>query len=347
MTDAIPSTTMTGSEPAAARTTNSSTLIFVSVFAAETALLLFAGIGLLSSPMALVLHLLVVVAASIILRRRILSGIDGGITLLGVLGTLATGPFGAAGALLMPMLMRRDGGSNARLAAWYRRIALSAEQDEFTQLSDQVAIGRTANLAAPAPQALIGLFHSGALSAQQSALGMIARTFHPAYLPALKLALDSPEPVIRVQAAAVAARIRSQLKARVDTLVKRAANATISAAEATAIAAELDVAANSGLLEEIDTAEAFRIRLAVIARTMAAIDASRHPTILAGGIQASARTGAAIPEAYLAHLLAANRFAEFRALRTRLRRSTHGRYRLRLVLLRTRPMHRLSSGEAQ
>ena len=39
----------------------------------------------------------------------------------------------------------------------------------------------------------------------EEAIVMYTRHFHPAYLDTLKLALESPEPVLRVQAAAVAA----------------------------------------------------------------------------------------------------------------------------------------------
>lgn len=55
---------------------------------------------------------------------------------------------------------------------------------------------------------------------RQRALGLIARHFHPDYAPVLDAALRSPEPVVRVQAAAVVARVREDLKARVASLAK-------------------------------------------------------------------------------------------------------------------------------
>ena len=59
-------------------------------------------------------------------------------TLLAVISIFATGPFGAAGALVFPLLARRNAASEALLPAWYERVALSAEQDTFTKLSDRV-----------------------------------------------------------------------------------------------------------------------------------------------------------------------------------------------------------------
>ena len=178
---------------------------------AETALFLWAASGRVPLSIVLGLHLVIVAVVAAMLGQSLRSGADGGFALMGVIGTLATGPFGALCAALLPVMSATQDSSVARLAAWYERIALSSEQDDFTQLSDRIAIGRAANLAAPTPLALMQEFQGGSTAIQQTALGVIARHFHPDYLPILKIALDSPEPVVRVQAAAVAARIRETL----------------------------------------------------------------------------------------------------------------------------------------
>ena len=277
-------------------------------------------------------HVGVVGLMALLLLRRLRTGSDGGFALLAIMGTLATGPFGAAGALLMPLLARRNADNEALLSAWYQRIALSAEQDAFTKLSDRVAIGRAANLAAPAPQPLFELFQSAQVSDQQTALGIIARSFHPGYLPVLKLALDSPEPVIRVQAAAVAARVRDQLNVHVRTLFARAADPTLLAATAVDVAAELRAAIDSGLLETAEYNTAVGVHDGLLARTFARIDAGQRQR----GSEARERRGTEVDDAYVAYLLTQSRFDEVRAARLAVRRPVHGRYRHRLV--RARPV---------
>ena len=302
----------------------------------EAALMTAAARGLLSGSLVLALHLGLTAAAAALLRRPILTGDDGGVALLGVLATLATGPFGAMGALVLTSLVRRNAGTEARLAGWYERIALSASQDDFTQLSDRVAIGRAANLAAPPPSAFMDLFRSGPIAQQQSALGLIARAFHPGYLPVLKIALDSPEPVIRVQAAAVAARVRTLLQTRIASQIRRAANPSIAAAEAIAISSELDAAIASGLLEESGRIAAASVREALLARTFARADADARGAVT-GALPASAQIAQGdsdAADAYAAHLLAQGRLADFRTARLKIRRWLSGRYRHRIVQAR-------------
>ena len=311
----------------------STTLFLLGVLFTEVLLFAVASRGDQSVGTVLVLHLVLVAAVTLALWHPILDGRDDGRALLGVLAILATGPFGAAGALLMPLLARRNAGAEARLSGWYHRIALSAEQDDFTQLSDRVAIGRSANLAAPAPTAFAELFRSGPIAEQQSALGMIARAFHPGYLPVLKIALESPEPMIRVQAAAVAARIRGQLETSVAALFDRAADPTGTPAGATAVASELDAAIASGLLEESTRLSAVRIRDALLARTFARLDA-RARDAASGAVVPAEHTSIESNAAFAAHLLAQGRAADFRAARLAFRQPLHGRYRHRIVIAR-------------
>ena len=309
-------------------------LIFVCVLVAEASLFAAGALGFAGSIRLLLIHLLIVGVAAVLLWRPLLSGADGGVALLGTLAVLATGPLGALGALLLPRLAARDAVSGERLQAWYKRIALSAEQDDFTRLSDRVAIGRAANLAAPSPQVLTELFRSGPIGAQQSALGMIARGFHPGYLPVLKIALDSPEPVIRVQAAAVAARVRGQLKTYVETLFQRSADPTLSADQAIEIAAELRESSHSGLLEAAERARSLGVHDALLARTYARMDARQRSSGQSHELGPQLDTGSDVVDAYEAHLLAQGRFEDYRAIRLRVRRPVTGRYRRRQVALR-------------
>jgi len=166
------------------------------------------GIGLL-----LVLHaatLAAMYAAARLLIRA--SGADTTDATIAIAATAALGPLGAlvaAVSILVPS--RRQ--APERLAEWYERIALATPNDPVTRLSEQIAAGRVQNLAAPAPPPLMQLMSHGTIGQRQAALGLIGRAFHPDYLPVLNAALRSPEPIIRVQAAAVAARLQPSLPA--------------------------------------------------------------------------------------------------------------------------------------
>lgn len=292
-------------------------------------------------PTMLAVHLGLVAAVTALQWRRVHTGEDGGLALLGVIAMLATGPFGAACALIMPLLTRRDPAGEALLPGWYDRIALSSEQNEFTRLSDRIAIGRAANLAAPLPVPFVELFKSGPLPEQQAALGLIARDFHPGYLPVLKMALASPEPVIRVQAAAVAARIRAPLNAHVAELFTRAADPLLAVGDAVDLAADMKSAIDSGLLEAKEQSTAASVRDGLLGRTFARLDARRSSAGPSQRITTELRSDDA-DDAYAAHLLAAGRLDEFRAFRRTIRRPLNGRYRRRLV--QSRPLARRLEG---
>ena len=307
--------------------------VLCAVLIAEIVIFTLGAKGVFGTKILLPCHLAVVIAMAFLLRRPLLSGVDGGVALLGLFATLAVGPFGAAGALLLPGMMRRSISSMARLNAWYERISLSSEQDALTRLSDRVAIGRAQNLAAPAPQSFDALFQTGAIAEQQTALGMIARAFHPDYLPALKNALDSPEPVIRVQAAAVAARVRGSLAMQTEQLLLRAADPLLSPAAAASAAAELEHAIASGLLDEAIRVRATGVRDGLLARTFARQDVRRnnHDAESTAYQMPPGQISPASQQAYEANLLARGRLAEFRAVRLSARQPVFGRYRRRLI----------------
>lgn len=241
---------------------------------------------------------------------------DCAMPLLLTIAVAAAGPVGALAGLAVVVLTARRGDDPKLLQDWYQRIALAAETDDVTRLCEQVATGRTASLAGAAPASFVAIMQSGSLDERQAALGLVARNFHPDYLPVLVLALKSPEPVIRVQAAAVATRCRADLRALVDRhargLDPRDGSAALSAA------AELDAAIASGLLDEGDS-----IRAGVVAARLKA-----H-----GAAAAVRRPLVAIPildrQASEAMLIAQRRFADLRVARRLAAVSDGGRYRVR------------------
>lgn len=150
-------------------------------------------------------------------RRRL--GHDVSPRALAILTTLIGGPAGALIVTVALLLWRRQRAHPERLAAWYDRIALAGDIDDVTRLADTVAMGRAVGTAAYPPRPFTDVMLTGSLADRQTALGLIARRFSPAYAPALHAALVTGEPMVRVQAAAVATRVRAELKSQVRTAI--------------------------------------------------------------------------------------------------------------------------------
>jgi hypothetical protein len=187
------------------------------------------------------------------------SGRNIAMPLLTAIAVAAAGPIGAIAALVMIAVSGRRQDSPKLLADWYERIAMAVQTDDVTKLCEQVATGRTSDLTGASPRAFAAVMERGSLADRQTALGIIARSFHTDYLPALLLALKSSEPVIRVQAAAVATRVRGSLRTLVDQHAVTSETSVKPAGQGLTAAAQLDAAIASGLLDESD-----RIRAATI-----------------------------------------------------------------------------------
>ena len=207
------------------------------------------GLGLILHAVAMALLVMHVVR----IRRR------GGTTtmaMLALLTTAAVGPAGAIGTAAIALLTARGQRPSGLLEAWYERISLSVTVDRDTQICDDVGSGRTLNLDGAKPASFLSVIVDGTIAERQTVLGIIARRFHPDYLPMLKLALRSPEAVIRVQAAAVAAHVRPNVSAAFRTAVAGLEAASGSVGGALGLMRALDSLIDSGLLDEGDRRQA-------------------------------------------------------------------------------------------
>lgn len=251
------------------------------------------------------------------------TGADTTSAMLLVIAALAAGPAGALAALIFAPFSGRGGRGEALLEAWYRRIALSAEIDETTRLCDNVETGRTIDAAAPAPRSFTAVIANGTLAERQTALGLMARKFHPDYAPALRAALMSPEPVIRVQAAAVAARVRTELTERARAMLDRLSEEGPKP-PALGSARELQACVSSGLLDEGTRKRATEAAAGLLATATAesAIGLDGDP---------DERRPWRVHVAAEARLLREGRFAEFRALRRQQHLAARGSFRLRRI----------------
>jgi hypothetical protein len=224
--------------------------VAAAALAAELPLLLAGAAERLPVAQLVAAHIVIVAGLAAWTWLRARNGSDTGAALLTLVATAAAGVFGAFGALVAHLLGHNRGDAKL-LDAWYERIALAAETDPVNKLCEEVAIGRSIDLSSPAPRSFDKVIAEGTLEERQTALGLIARQFHLEYVPALKAALLSHEPVVRVQAAAVAARVRGDLKRSVrETLAK--IEMLSEPDEVLAAATRLAAAAQSGLLDETD-----------------------------------------------------------------------------------------------
>jgi hypothetical protein len=253
----------------------------------------------------LAVHVLMLVLIAVALRHQRRRGHDTTGLALALVATAATGPIGAGLAALAMLLERLSRPERPELLdAWYERIALATEVDPVTALADRVAVGRAADLSAAPPRSFAAIMEQGEIGERQVALGLIARRFHPAYLEALTVALRSAEPVIRVQAAAVAAKLRPELARFVNERRARASKTDLEPAAAAAELADLDRCIRSGLL---DAAESLAAETA--AEELAARAAS------GGGRPEGGHDGTAAGRALEDALIRAGRFDELRRRR--------------------------------
>jgi len=150
------------------------------------------------------------------------------------------GPFGG------PVLMMIGPGvvAPAARAARPRRRAPSPEQprDAAEDLFDQICQRRRHPLPRDGMAGFLHTFEAGTLRQQQEAIAAISRAYHPDMRPALSAALASPVPALRVQAAAVYAKLRG-------TYGNRAKEILADPGQSRDRAAILEVAA-SGFVDE-------------------------------------------------------------------------------------------------
>lgn len=302
----------------------------LSAAAAEGLVVLLSYLTRLPIAAALALHLAIVVALAWSLAQRRETGADLSAPLLTLIATSTAGPVGALIGLLALVWLARPAQPSSLLQAWYDRIALSTTVDDETKLSDRVASGRMLDAAAPPPQALVGVVRSGTLAERQAALGLVARFFHMNYLAALSDALRSDVPVIRVQAAAVASRIRPTLAHEIERRLAAAADLlrqpppgsgrSYPYADRLQLVREFDQAIGSGLLDKPleDAAGAMAERLA------ASVDCLRMPLRRVATLEDLAHL-----DAFEQRLITSGQFARLRMLRRRRRLAARGFLRIR------------------
>ena len=233
--------------------------------------------GSLNWPVYLLLHAVIVAVMLAWIDKRGKDKREVGSLLLVTFLFAAIGPIGAIASIALLPRSTWQPEQPELLANWYERIANAVETDEVTRLCELVATGRTSDLGGNAPGSFTAIMDRGTIDDRQAALGVIARNFHTDYLTALLLALKNEEPVIRVQAAAVATKVRGDLRTLIDRIATTTAALSAGTPAALSTAAQLDAAVASDLLDEGD-----RIRARVLAdRLKVQTSSPRRPALRA------------------------------------------------------------------
>ena len=278
-------------------------------------------------PLAIV-HVVIVAALALWVRRVRDAGANTLWPSLVTLAVAAAGPAGALSSAAAALLMARARPDEVLLTRWYERIAAATAIDDTTRLADDVALGRTIDLESASPASFLSLVERGPVAGQQAALGIVARRFDAAYLPALAAALKSPEPIIRVQAAAVATRVAPQISAIVDEAVRLADDSAAPRAVLLAAVARTEACLASGLLDATK-ARAAREALATLATRLATTaDSHARGRVIELGREAIALTPSARRELERL-LIAGGRYGDLRGLRRIMRLSAGRLYKIR------------------
>lgn len=287
-----------------------------------------------ATPSLLVIHLLsmALLAGLIIALSR--SGRDSTHAILALIAGAATGPVGIMGAAVLALGEHRSRAPSRLVTAWYERIALSTTVAPEERLCEDVNVGRTIDLGAPLPASYADAMITGPLGDRQAILGHIARHFHPAYLPTLKIALASPEAVLRVQAAAVAAHISPKVRRSFAGAADAAARAPTDPLTALGLLDDLETLADCGLLDESERQRAEALATRLGDTVLAALGRGTLPLPHASDVAEAARLEVRLERL----LIARRRFADLRAHRTARRlRLSHPTARHRRLAVRDKP----------
>ena len=277
-------------------------------------------------PVPMQLHVITVAVVGLILFRDRSEHDDLTVASMMFLAIIAAGPAGAIASLSALAFVDHAGAGPSLLQSWYTRLSRASGSRASAELADRVIAGRVINWTAPAPEKFEDVIATGSLEEKQAALGLMARRFHTDFAPALELALRSPEPIVRVQAAAVVARVRADIKTRIKTLLTASDNRLPAARVINA--GELVRLAGCSLVDRADAdkcrkaaAEALRVVLVTgqdVAFMSAAADLETAPMI----------------ERYL---VSSGRYREFRVARRIHSLTLHCAYRVRPI---SRPIKR-------
>jgi hypothetical protein len=232
-------------------------LICILVAVAESVLVLVGVTGNLSLPTMLLIHCAIMLGVTLVLDQRERNRMDSRVLAVAVVTTAVSGPLGAAMSALLGVYLRYRTLETELLANWYERISGHTRTDAVVELHERIQAGRTLNPYVDARARFGAILRSGPMEEKQRVLSVITQKYHPGFAGLLEQALRNQDPPIRVQAAAVVARLKEHERLKIKALMTQAMalpghEIHQRIALGTRIAASLD----NGLLDEQDAADA-------------------------------------------------------------------------------------------
>jgi hypothetical protein len=164
---------------------------------------------------------------------------------------LLLGPLGGAAVLVQrgTQLVRRDGSSAPKKALVEKAKPRLLRPGRAEAICAAIRQGRRPRPAVSRLKGFAEIFAGDDLTAQQAAIAAISRRYRPDMLPALMTALDARIPAIRVQAAAVYARLRGEFADQAKALLAAKPDLSEGGEAVAALARECRSVARSGFLD--------------------------------------------------------------------------------------------------
>lgn len=159
------------------------------------------------------------------------------------------------GAMMTCLLMGPIGGFilvivNLGISSRHRVMAPQTARAAMTSSADnlhaQIDQGRRRRLTGATATSFFSIFCSGSLARQQDAIASISLGYSAEMMPALQQALASDIPAIRVQAAAVFAKLRGEFSERAKAVLQ----STALGAPSAALVLEAHLVARSGFVDD-------------------------------------------------------------------------------------------------
>jgi hypothetical protein len=220
--------------------------------------LLFAGpaSGYVGLAPAVAAHLVLIALLAARLHHTAVE--DWGLWIMGLTVTALAGPLGAIGTLAVAAICKWTTPSQGLLEDWYRRMSGDDAADAATLLREAIQTDRALQPGSWAIRRFPEVIRHGTLSEKQTLLGLIGLKYHKSYFPILTMALRSPQPSVRAQAAAVFVKLKEKHEKRLAEALshRRSDDVAETAAERQARAGVILTCAESGFIEASEVRQA-------------------------------------------------------------------------------------------
>lgn len=197
-----------------------SVLLAVVLFIWEAAILFFYVEGILHLVFFILLHCAAIGAAAFFTYLSNKNRDDLRFPLLLLLSIFAAGPFGLGGYLILCLLFPLFRSFSIPFIKWFQDLfpevpsiyenvfeRIRSGWDDYSKVAEVIPFK--------------DIFTYGTLYQKQSVLDAVIKDYTPSYAPVLKMALDDSRNVIRIQAAAIVAKINADFEEKLQNLIKK------------------------------------------------------------------------------------------------------------------------------